>query len=504
MVSDPTAGGVHEHDRRLLVEPSRQSPIAFVFIAWRFVRRLGLSALAAAALFVFNGGLAIGTLLLAVAFAIGLLVYAALSWWQFTFAIVDDELVVTKGIVSVERLVIPLDRVQSVSIDQLFTHRIVGLVRATVDTAGSSDVEFEIDAIDRPRAEALRRVVADARRTATVVSDDGTLPPPRLPPSPDEIVLQRTLGELVRVGATRMPWAGLALLAPLIALGEELDGYVGLGVRVERLAERGQGVGGDAIVVGAAAVIALVVVGTLAGAVLQVAREILANWNLTLYRTPTGLRRTAGLLNTTSRSSTARRVQMITTDDTPPQRWLGFTTLKLHTFGAVDFGLPGSSDAEVRRIRRLVFGDMDRPSLDRSISRWLVFKATRNMAVIAALAGAAFWFAAGWWSALTLLAVPIEWAAASRRWRLRRWGLNDHAVAESYQFVSRHTGEAPLFKAQTVVVRQSFFERRRGLATVRMNTSSGFLAIPLIDVTEANIARDRIVHAVETDRRRAL
>jgi putative membrane protein len=62
----------------------------------------------------------------------------------------------------------------------------------------------------------------------------------------------------------------------------------------------------------------------------------------------------------------------------------------------------------------------------------------------------------------------------------------------------------PIVKAQFVTVSQSFFERRKGLATVRLQSADGYLAVPMIDVGDAFAVRDLVLHAVETDRRRVL
>lgn len=495
----PTAGTATDADRIRLAHPARQSPIALMFIAVRFTRRLGMSAVIAAVLFVTNGGLGLGIGVLAAAAATALLVFSALSWWRFTFMVSDDELVVTRGILSVERLVIPLDRVQSVAIEQRLAHRFVGLVSASVDTAGSAGVEFVIDAIEAEHAEALRRVAADSRPVAS-----GAEQPATGIEQLDEIVLRRTPAELVRVGVIKVPWAGLVAFAPLIALAGELDGQLDVGSRLERLVDRGGDIGGGSTIAVTALVVAIIVAATIVGTVLQLARELLTNWDLTLARTTTGLRRTAGLVSTTSRSSTIRRIQSITTDESPPQRWLGFTLLRLRTFGENDIGLPGTRAAEVAALRTMVFGYADEPDLDRSISRWFVFKATRGIAVVAVLLAVPFWFVFGWWSLLLLAAVAARWAAARRQWRLRRWSLDDDRIAESYQFVARHTAEVPLHKAQVVTVSQSFFERRKDLATVQVRTAAGFLAVPLIPYRDAVAVRDRILHVVETDRRRVI
>ena len=62
----------------------------------------------------------------------------------------------------------------------------------------------------------------------------------------------------------------------------------------------------------------------------------------------------------------------------------------------------------------------------------------------------------------------------------------------------------PIVKAQFVTVRQSFFERRKGLATVRLQSADSYLAVPMIDLDDAMAVRDLVLHAVETDRRRVL
>jgi putative membrane protein len=473
----------------------RQSPIALAFIAWRFVRQLGLSALLAAIVFVTRGGIGIGLGVLAAVAATALVIVSAVSWWRFTFVVVGDELVVTKGILSVQRVVIPLDRVQGVAIDQRLVHRIVGLVRVAVDTAGSSQAEFEIDAVERGHAEALRRLAADARDDAPAASaQHGVI-------DAAEVLAQRSLRDLLLVGLTSAPWAGLVVFAPLLAFGDEMGR---LGGWIDDLSDRVGDVGGRSVGSLVLVVLGLILVVTVLGAVLQVAREILTNWDLALVRTTSGLRRTAGLLSTTSRSSTVRRIQSITTDDTPPQRWLGFTHARLRVFGDNDLSLPGARPDELARLRALVLGATTPPVLDRMISRWSVFRAVRNVAVLTGVVAVLLWFVVGGWAVLSLVAVPAQWVIARHRWRRRRWGLADGRLAESYELLHRHTTEVPIVKAQVVTVSQSFFERRKALATVRVQSADGHLAVPMIDVGDASAIRDLVLHAVETDRRPVL
>ncbi|NNE13080.1 MAG: PH domain-containing protein, partial [Ilumatobacter sp.] len=308
--------------------------------------------------------------------------------------------------------------------------------------------------------------------------------------------------DLVIVGLTRAPLAGLVVLAPLIAYGEEL-GFLGqLESRLERSIEEGGDAGGISWSASTLLwIIALLVVVTVLGAVLQVLREVIQNWKLSLYRTPSGLRRTAGLFTTTSRSSTVRRVQAISTDDSPLQRWMGITHFRLRTFGSNDISLPGTRPHEVDQLRAIAFGTATPAPLDRRISRAAVFLAVRNTLLFLIPVGVAAWFTFDRWALLGLVLVPIRWATAERRWQLRRWSLVEGRLAEVRQLLARHMAELPLYKSQVVTVSQSFFERRRGLATLSVRSADGSVEVPLIPLDQAQACRDVILHAVETDRR---
>ena len=503
-------------DRHLLASPARQSAIAVIFIAWRFIRGLGAVQIGLAVVFIVSGRVPLEVLGLGFVAALVGLAIMLLSWWRFTFEVEGDELVVNKGILAQERLTIPLDRVQSVSISQSFIHRFVGVVSAGVDTAGSSDTEFQIDAVGQDQAEALQRLVAGHRRVRTDSPGAQQTADPlgassRQLGAEDEVIIHRTPMELVRVGATRWPWAGLVALFPLLALLDDLQGILPLDFLDEEVIFEGSLPSGSGPRVAGLLVLVVVVVlvvGAVLGTLLQIVREVVTNWDLKLLRTETGLRRTAGLLNTTSRASTLSRIQSIETNQTPAQRFFGIRRLNLPTIGDGDIAIPGAVDEEISTVRDLTFGAradangiVEPPALDRMISRLAVFLATRNaVAMIIPIFGLAF-FQVRWWALLVLAVVPFQWLVARRRWRLRRWSISDWQIAESHELVSKHTAEVDLIKTQTVTVSRSFFERRRGLATVWVETAEGALTVPLITVDEANAVRDRALFVAESDRR---
>ncbi len=524
----------HEHapdslsaDRALLGEPARQAMIAVVFIALKFIRGLGAVQIGILVVFIVSGRLPGGLIAAGFGASVVGLVIMTLSWWRFTFVVAGDELVVNKGILAQERLTIPLDRVQSVSINQSFLHRFVGVVSASVDTAGSSSAEFEIDAVDRERAEALQRLVAGHFRggattadAGAVGQDGGVASVATRPAVEDRVVINRTPMELARIGATRWPWAGLVALAPLLAVLDDLQGVLPFDLEDgEELlpGELPSDFGATLVAFIVVGVFFIIIMGAVLGTVLQVVREVVTNWDMKLIRTETGLRRTAGLFSTTSKASTLNRIQAVQTDQTPAQRLFGIQKLTLPTIGDGDIGVPGATDQEVATLRDILFRNrmsttpgaatagepvsVPAPAFDREISRLSVFLAVRNNVLFVVPAMIVASVQVGWWALLLLLLIPMQWLIARRRWRLRRWSLSTWRIGESYELVNRHTAELDLIKTQTVSVSRSFFERRRGLATVKIETAEGHLAVPLITLEEANAVRDRALFAAESDRR---
>lgn len=118
--------------------PQRQSPLAIVFLGVRILRSLGIAQIVVVVLFIlrapFNGALSVMPFVIIVVFA----GFSALAWWRYTFQVLNDELVVTKGILRVVCLNVPIERIQSIVIEQQLLHRLTDLVRVAVDTAGSN------------------------------------------------------------------------------------------------------------------------------------------------------------------------------------------------------------------------------------------------------------------------------------------------------------------------------------------------------------------------------
>jgi putative membrane protein len=499
-----------------LGQPRRQSGLAVVFLGLRIVRRLGITQLLVIAFFIIRGASDGRLLAVTVVAAAVLGGSSVLAWWRYTFQLVDRELVVTRGVLRVDRLTVPVERVQSVAIDQELLHRLTGLVKVSVDTAGSNDTEFTIDAIERPVAEALQDALLSTARTAAAArvttgpaaghrgvtsgagagapADAGPGDGPVVPSTADSVVFVHDPRRLLVAALTAAPWGALVLLAPLAALGEQLGEQFG-----------------DQIGDGAATfdpgpfrwwwLPTLLVAFVLVSIVVNIVSVFLQHWRLTFRAGPDVLRRTSGLLSRTNRASSPRRVQVVTSSQNPLQHRFGVRTVDLSSIGDGDLSLIGCDDDQTRTVYALLGAAFpERGALRRRIERAEIWLAVRNTTVLGAVLAAIGVMWIGWWGLLALVPVPLVWAVRRRHVQTFRWSLDAELASTSHVFV-RSSKQAPLYKANAVHVTQSLFERRRGLGRVHLATAAGTVSIGMLPIDTACHVRDVILHAAETDHR---
>lgn len=467
-----------------LTEPQRQSPLAIVFLGLRILRSLGIAQLVVLVLFVVSGPFR-GPLIVVPFVAILVFgAFSALAWWRYTFQLLDGELVVTKGVIRLDRLNVPVERIQSIAIEQQLLHRLTGLVSVSVETAGTSEAEFEIDAMARPVAEELQRQAVTS--TPAPLPADGTLPPPTI--DTEDIVFAFDWRRLLLAALTMSPLAGLIVLGPILALGGDFFDRVP-DVRPDGAAFRWWWV--------PIGVVAFV----LFSVVLNIVRVFLRDWQLALWASPRGLRRTSGLLSRTSTASSVDRIQTVRSAQNPLQRRAGLRGVSLSTIGSGNIVVDGCDGSQFATMSALAtVTPIDELRLDRRIHPAAIFLATRNTAVVCGLAVAAAWSFVGPWSLLALVVIPIVWVGERIEVANFRWALHDE-LSRSRKVVSAETDQALLHKANAVHVTQSVFERRRGLARLRLATAAGTIEIGMIPIDEAHAARDVVLHAAETDTR---
>ncbi|SFE35122.1 PH domain-containing protein [Alteribacillus iranensis] len=100
------------------------------------------------------------------AILLSLFIYSVVYWLSFRYRMEDDELRIKQGILVKKNRFIRKDRVQSVDITTGIVHRLFGVCKVKIETAGGgTEPEVELVSISLTEAESLKRRLGNGERT---------------------------------------------------------------------------------------------------------------------------------------------------------------------------------------------------------------------------------------------------------------------------------------------------------------------------------------------------
>ncbi len=355
------------------------------------------------------------------------------------------------------------------------------------------------------------------------------------------MLLKLTAADLIRIGLANRNFIFVAAIAGLVA--DLISPGVGLEPILELLAQGAESAAGSLSGLGALARLALaavVLLVLLAGAfVLTVTAALLRHYNFTLWHSGGGsggiFRSRAGLL--TQREVVVRsvRIQQLSVSQDPVLRCFGrfrMRALPAATIVAQSGQAPGGLNLadtlevpilrgrSAEELRALAFGReaggiavLPGDGRFKRVSPWFIrVLALRFWLVAGVMLGFAFaeWgppdlAGNGWvtpWLTWWLALLPVATLAGWQLWRRRGYLHDDDGLASRRGFLGKTVDACLMRKAQSVVLKQSPLQRRKGLATVVVRLACGKVVVPYIDEWAARRLHDHIVYRVESSRER--
>jgi putative membrane protein len=415
-------------------------------------------------------------------FGLSLIVgFGIARWFTTTYRIDEEDVQLRTGVLQRNALSVPRNRIRSVETDARLLHRLLGLTVLRVSTGqeAKGDTVFELDAVQAAQVPRLRNLLlADSHAPA-----DGA--EPAVEPS---AVLARWQPSWLRYSP--LSWSGLVTIAAGVGLVYQAG--FGDALRRSRIVREGL----DAAErFGAAATVAVVVgLVLVASVVLAVGRSLLTYGNLVLTRRADTLHLQHGLLRVREHTYDMRRLRGGTLREPLLVRALGGARLDAVMTGVTGSGessllLPPCPGQTARSVlmrlvgdEQVVSGPLRRHGQAAARRRW-----TRALLVPAAagaglVVAASAWGAPSWvWPVWLLLVLASIGLAADRVAAL------GHRVSDGWLVARSGSIERRRDCVQTAgvigwTVRQTYFQRRAGLATLVAATAAGTKRYEVIDV----------------------
>ena len=488
----------------------RTSPIAILFFIGRILRMIARNAWQSLAplfalLVAYQGDLVSKLTLGGIVFGVAVATTSLLSYWFFRYQIRHDSILIRQGVIKKKQLDIKFDRIQGINTQQNPVYRLLGLVTVNFDTAGSAGSEGNLPAVSRAFADSLRARIGN-RRTA---ADEDPITANAKPAA----LVRLDWRDMVRIGlADRRALIIFAVLGPLMErLGDDADEVVAsyIGRAADGAFQFGVA-SGVLIIVTAASALLLVL------ALISIAAALLRYHRFELWLDASTLRSSGGLLTRHEHSMDLSKIQTLRLQQGIVQRWQKRFRMSARqaTASGKDrsqkiFTIPVVTAELADRLRlRFLQPEAGRLSQDpsaqgfNSVSPHFMRSRVLYLGLLPALLCIpGFWMSMGALSLLFLFWPAAVFAVAYRSWKCAGFAYDDNEIVRCSGLLGYRTVGLLFRKVQRVTVTQSPYQRRKGLASLRMQMASGGVRVPYIDAAMAERLRDYILYRVESSQR---
>jgi putative membrane protein len=437
--------------------------------------------------------------------AVGIAMVAALAglvpWLTTSYRVTPTHLEVRKGLLNRTTLTARLDRVRSVDLSSSLVHRALGVTKVNVGT-GVDEGQITLDSLTKDAAARLRRELLHAAPATPTEVAPGETAVEEAPPAAGEVIAKLDWS-WIRYAPLNLKNLAIALggLAAFFgAFSEVIPWERTMGIRVDDEAINGQPIDSFLrlllIAVPIALVAALVVwaVGSCVGYAvrwwdLQVVRE--------QGREGTTLRRSFGLTSTRATTVEEAKVRGATSTVGPLIGLAGGADLNLLTTGLDDNTpavLPTAPERVVTEVGTDILGEdafsaaltghgprprrryWFRASVATVIWTLIAFVPTVLLGVLGDT-----WL---WWIPVVVFVIALGLGVLGAELRHRHLG---HALTDRYLVVrsGSYTSVRTALQTDGIIgwrVRQTFFDRRLGLAQVTAMTAAGQEHVAIPDV----------------------
>ena len=488
----------------------RTSPFAILFFIGRIVRLVAKNAwqsIAPLLVYISIGKEDLVTKLVVGGITITIVIVAGsiLSWMFFRYQISSDSVLIRSGVFKKTQLDINFNRIQGVNTKQNPVYRLLNLVTVTFDTAGSSGSEGNLPAVTREFADGLRQRIGGAK--ATPLADD-ELSPASLAP-----LLQLDWRDMIRIGlADRRALIIFAVIGPLVdQMGDSIEPYIEQALEAAAFGATQNGVTNGALIA-----VGIIIASIIVLAIISIAAAFLRFHNFKLFLDGRTLRSNGGFLTRHEHSMDLEKIQTLRLQQGIVQTWL--KRYKMTARQAISggkrrsskmFTIPVVTDEQADALRPMLFaGEAGRLSQNprserfQPVSPYYMRSRILFLGLLPALVFVALGigeFGRAGLSAILWLAV-VAWLSWQNWKRAGYLHNDDELVRRSGLFGFRTVGL--LFrKVQRVTITQSRYQKRKGLASLRMHMASGSVRVPFIDHATAQQLRDYILYRVESSRK---
>ena len=484
-------------------QPNRQSPVAILLILARLIRSLIGQFWPLLLLLLLRRRSANSSqfwVWVGIAITILSVIRSLVTYFRTRFYIHEDEFILEKGGFTRRRLSVPLDKIQTITFQQTFLHRLFNVVSVEMDTTGAKGSEISLTALDRDKATALREYLLRWKKenVKTTPTDQEAA----VDIAPEVELLKLDLGALLRIGLSQNHLRSAGILFGLLAsFAREIQPI--LGKSAYKYLEEEWGLTFNFFWTFA---LWIIVFFLFVSVIATLALTIVRFYNLRFVQTGEGFRLEAGLFTRREQAASLPKIQFLRWSANPLQRIWGMYNLRFYQAaghqlrGKQTLQVPGSYPHQIAAVQAAYF-----PAHDQMRWKWyrphrLYFRQRLFILGFLPLLGLILktstdfnWF----WLVITLLWLP---ATAWWQWNLllrKQYGLSEEGLWVKSGFFTQSQILLLWSNVQGLELQQTLVEKRYEIADLTFYTASGEVEIESLPLSMVNSLRDYVLAKVE-------
>ncbi len=402
---------------------------------------------------------------------------ALADFFYLRFSIADGKLFIKKVFIQKKNITIPLNRIHAVDLEQHVLHRLLKIAAVKIDTAGSEKTEAVIDALEWEKAALLKNFLLSAER------DETSEAAPERFASTEKNLIHLSPGDLLKMGLSANHIQAIFIVfAFAVSALQNLEEI--FGPQVIEYVEQSRST--IAFTFNILTLIALAVL--LLSVLVSLVKTFLQYGNFSVGETLKGFRLEWGLLNTRQNLVPFDKIQYLSWSANWIRRKINLYYLDLHqatrdsTPAKRRVKIPLPDPSTIEPILKHYHHDI-REAYDSNHTMYAGYAWRRVL--IHGIPVALVAFAIGYFwlenlASLALLYIPYDFISAVIYRKNFRIYATDSAVQRVSGVWGRQIALIRWYKIQQVEFRQSIFQRRRQLASLRLVTAGGTILLPYL------------------------
>lgn len=401
--------------------------------------------------------------------------YEYLYWQNYEFYFEGDDLKINSGVITRNKLDIPVRRIQDLDTTQNIIHRILGITLVKVKTAGGDTSKASLKYLDEDQAEEVQRKLRELknRRKKDEVSEE-------------QETQEESTDKFYDIEDALMTYSlvsGIQGIAALAVLG--LIGSIGFSAYA---ATSGIQMAGFAIA-------SLILIAIFSGGLLifSAVSTYSRYYGFTVEKRGDTFEYERGLFNKEGGSIPEEKIQKLEITENFLMRYFGYASLKAETAGYTSSEEMGSTSTKVlipldsrekvyEHARRLGELNMDQIDDIGDTARKRYFRRYSMISGLGAVISLCLIYI-GFHAGLLILPVAgflLAKKAASRKWMNIGYSLGQSNLTITKGFWNRRTYAVEYFRFQNLMVSESIFQRRWNLASLTVDTAGDKVVNPQI------------------------